>query len=68
MIKGTYEGDLSCELLTTKVTGKIKGNMFVKNILNEGGLVEGSIGQFKDLFIEEKEKKNTKVVEKKEDK
>ncbi len=50
VIKGSFNGDLSCELLTTKVSGKIKGNMFVKNILNEGGLVEGAIGQYKNIF------------------
>jgi len=54
-IKGTYEGDLSCQLLTTKITGKIKGNMYVQNILNEGGMVEGSIGQFRDIFVKEPE-------------
>ena len=53
VIKGSFNGDLSCELLTTKVSGKIKGNMFVKNILNEGGLVEGAIGQYKNLFTPE---------------
>ncbi len=63
VIKGSFEGDLSCELLTTKVTGKIKGNMFVKNILNEGGLVEGSIGQFKDIFVKELENKKDENVE-----
>ncbi len=61
VIKGVFEGDLSCELLTTKVTGKIKGNMFVKNILNEGGLVEGSIGQYKDLFVKEIENKEENI-------
>jgi len=50
VIKGSFAGDLACELLTTKPSGKIKGNMFVKNILNEGGLVEGAIGQYKDMF------------------
>jgi len=50
VVKGAFVGDLACELLTTKPSGKIKGNMFVKNILNEGGLVEGAIGQFKDIF------------------
>ena len=63
VIKGSFEGDLSCELLTTKATGKIKGNMYVKNILNEGGIVEGSIGQFKDLFTKEIEKKDDEVIE-----
>jgi len=50
VIKGAFVGDLACELLTTKVSGKLKGNMYVKNILNEGGLVEGAIGQYKNLF------------------
>ena len=53
VVKGEFSGDVSCELLTTKVTGKIKGNMFVKNISNEGGMVEGSIGQYKEIIIKE---------------
>jgi cytoskeletal protein CcmA (bactofilin family) len=53
VVKGVFVGDLACELLTTKPSGKIKGNMFVKNIKNEGGLVEGSIGQYKDIFAPE---------------
>ena len=66
VIKGTFVGDLACELLTTKVSGKIKGNMFVKNILNEGGLVEGAIGQYKELSapkIEKIENKSNSEVE-----
>jgi len=55
IIKGEFSGDVSCETLTTKPTGRIKGNMFVNNILNEGGKVEGAIGQYKDLFAKEPE-------------
>ena len=58
VIKGEFSGDISCELLTTKPTGKIKGNMFVKNISNEGGLVEGSIGQYKEIIAKESVKKD----------
>jgi len=64
VVKGAYIGDLACELLTTKPSGKIKGNMFVKNIKNEGGLVEGSIGQYKDIFspeVKELENKSDNV-------
>ena len=54
VISGTVKGiDLACEILTTKPSGKINGNMFVKNIKNEGGLVEGAIGQYKDIFTPE---------------
>jgi cytoskeletal protein CcmA (bactofilin family) len=66
VVKGVCVGDLACELLTTKPSGKIKGNMFVKNIRNEGGLVEGSIGQYKDMFsleTKELENKSTDDVE-----
>jgi cytoskeletal protein CcmA (bactofilin family) len=53
VVKGVFAGDLACEILTTKPSGKINGNMFVKNIKNEGGLVEGAIGQYKDIFTPE---------------
>ncbi|MCH9812689.1 MAG: hypothetical protein K0U47_01965, partial [Epsilonproteobacteria bacterium] len=37
-------------LLSTKQTGYVKGSMYVNNISNEGGKVEGSIGQYKELI------------------
>jgi cytoskeletal protein CcmA (bactofilin family) len=52
-VKGTFSGDVACDTLTTKSTGLIKGSMFVKNILNEGGNVEGAIGQYKNLLVPE---------------
>jgi len=55
IVKGEFNGDVACETLTTKPTGRLKGNMFVNNILNEGGKVEGAIGQYKDLFAKEPE-------------
>lgn len=55
IVKGEFSGDVACETLTTKLTGRIKGNMFVNNILNEGGKVEGAIGQYKDVFAKEPE-------------
>ena len=66
VVKGEFNGDISCELLTTKTTGKIKGNMFVKNISNEGGMVEGSIGQYKEIILNEvvKPKQEQKTDEK----
>jgi cytoskeletal protein CcmA (bactofilin family) len=54
-VSGTLIGEVACELLSTKKTGFVKGSMFVSNISNEGGTVEGSIGQYKDLVIETKE-------------
>jgi len=62
VVKGAFVGDLACELLTTKPSGKIKGNMFVKNILNEGGLVEGAIGQFKDIFSMDTQPKQEEIT------
>ncbi len=55
-VSGSLIGEVACELLSTKQTGYVKGSMFVNNISNEGGKVEGSIGQYKEL-ISKKEKK-----------
>jgi len=62
VVKGEFRGDVSCELLTTKVTGRIKGNMFVKNISNEGGMVEGSIGQYKEIVVEKEDNAKEKEI------
>ncbi len=54
-VSGSLIGEVACELLSTKQTGYVKGSMFVNNISNEGGKVEGSIGQYKELISEKKD-------------
>ncbi len=56
VVSGSLIGDIACDLLSTKQTGYVKGSMFVSNISNEGGKVEGSIGQYKELFSSEEDK------------
>ncbi len=50
VVSGSLHGDVACELLSTKQTGLVKGSMFVNNISNEGGRVEGAISQYKELL------------------
>lgn len=54
IVAGSIVGDVACDLLSTKESGYVKGSMFVSNISNEGGKVEGSIGQYKELLASEK--------------
>jgi len=61
IVAGSVVGDVACDLLSTKETGYVKGSMFVSNISNEGGKVEGSIGQYKELIA--KSKDNTQIEE-----
>jgi len=50
IVSGSLVGEVACDLLSTKQTGYVKGSMYVSNISNEGGKVEGSIGQYKELL------------------
>lgn len=54
IVGGSLIGDIACDLLSTKQTGYVKGSMYVSNISNEGGKVEGSIGQYKELLSKDK--------------
>jgi cytoskeletal protein CcmA (bactofilin family) len=53
IVSGSLVGEVACDLLSTKQTGYVKGSMYVNNISNEGGKVEGSIGQYKELLTSE---------------
>jgi cytoskeletal protein CcmA (bactofilin family) len=59
IVAGSLVGDIACDLLSTKQTGYVKGSMYVSNISNEGGKVEGSIGQYKELFSDEEDSETT---------
>ena len=50
VVSGSLMGDVACEILSTKPSGYVKGSMFVNNISNEGGKVEGAIGQYKEIL------------------
>ncbi len=50
IVGGTISGEVAADLLSTKETGYVKANMFVNNISNEGGKVEGAIGPYKQLL------------------
>jgi cytoskeletal protein CcmA (bactofilin family) len=53
IVSGSLVGEVACDLLSTKQTGYVKGSMYVSNISNEGGKVEGSIGQYKELLTKD---------------
>ncbi len=59
IVGGSLVGDIACDLLSTKQTGYVKGSMYVSNISNEGGKVEGSIGQYKELLSKDKKSAKT---------
>ncbi len=50
VISGQIEGIIACSTLTVKSTGFVKGEMKVNNISNDGGKIEGSISQFKEII------------------
>jgi len=49
-VNGTFEGNIACELLSMTESATVKGGIFVKNISNQGGKIEGSIGPYKVLI------------------
>jgi cytoskeletal protein CcmA (bactofilin family) len=50
IVSGSLMGQVACEILSTKSSGYVKGSMFVNNISNEGGKVEGAIGQYQEIL------------------
>jgi len=54
-VSGSLMGEVACEILSTKSSGYVKGSMFVNNISNEGGKVEGAIGQYKEILSQNEE-------------
>jgi cytoskeletal protein CcmA (bactofilin family) len=60
IVSGSLVGEVACDLLSTKQTGYVKGSMYVSNISNEGGKVEGSIGQYKELLTSDEPTTATK--------
>jgi cytoskeletal protein CcmA (bactofilin family) len=48
---GTITGMMACRVLKIMPTSFIKGNMFADRIINKGGHVEGFIGKYKDLVV-----------------
>ncbi len=62
-ISGTFDGTIACDLLSTKGTAIVKGGIYVKNISNQGGRIEGSIGQYKDVITSDK----SQAIEKQDD-
>ncbi len=50
VIGGTVSGEVAADMMATKATGYVKATMYVNNISNEGGRVEGSIGAFKEIL------------------
>lgn len=66
-VSGKIEGDIACETLSTTMHAKVKGKLFVNKLQNNGGTIDGSIGEYKDILNEkveavkkEKQTKNTK--------
>ena len=68
VVSGIVNGDVACDVLSIKRTGFVRGKMFVNNMMNEGGKVEGAIGLYNDLLTEEqmaklKNNKSVKLLE-----
>jgi len=60
-IGGIFEGEVASHLLVIKSTGVAKGGIFVKNISNDGGRIEGAIGQFKEIIKPAHNKKHAEL-------
>ncbi len=73
-ISGKIEGDIACETLSTTMHANVKGKLFVNKLLNNGGTIDGFIGKYQEILIDEKEiikedskiSKNVKTVKEKE--
>jgi cytoskeletal protein CcmA (bactofilin family) len=52
-VAGKIEGDIACETLSTSKEANIKGKLFVNQLLNNGGTIDGFIGKFQEILEEE---------------
>ena len=65
-VSGKIEGDIACETLSTTMHAKVKGKLFVNKLQNNGGTIDGTIGEYKDILNEKvetvKKEKQTKDI------
>jgi len=52
-VAGKIDGDIACEILSTTMPANIKGKLFVNQLLNNGGTIDGFIGKFQEILKEE---------------
>ncbi len=61
-ISGKVDGDIACQTLSTTMHAKVKGRLFVNKLLNNGGSIDGSIGEYKDILTQkEANEKSTEL-------
>jgi cytoskeletal protein CcmA (bactofilin family) len=51
-ISGKVEGDIACETLSTTMHAKVIGKLFVNQLQNNGGSIDGFIGKYQDILNE----------------
>jgi len=52
-ISGKIEGDIACETLSTTMHANVKGKLFVNQLLNNGGTIDGFIGKYQEILTNE---------------
>jgi len=61
-VAGKIDGDIACEILSTSMQANIKGKLFVNQLLNNGGTIDGFIGKFQEILKDEVEVKKVTPV------
>lgn len=55
VVAGVLEGNIACKELRTLPTCVLRGKMFADEIQNEGGKIEGYIGRYSDVAMQNQE-------------
>ncbi len=55
VVAGILEGNIACKELRTLPTCVLRGKMFADEIQNEGGRIEGYIGKYSDIAMQNQE-------------
>lgn len=55
VVAGVLEGNIACKELRTLPTCVLRGKMFADEIQNEGGRIEGYIGRYSDMAMQNQE-------------
>jgi cytoskeletal protein CcmA (bactofilin family) len=51
-ISGKVDGSIACESLSTTMHAKVTGKLFVNQLQNNGGSIDGFIGKYQDILTE----------------
>ncbi len=63
-VDGKVNGDIACKKLSTTTHADIKGKLFVNQLINQGGSIDGFIEKFQNIIVQEEHLSKDDVLKK----